>query len=465
MIIIKKLFYSFLFLIGLIVFSSLNIKQQITKKKYSGIERTLWLLNNSDEDHQNSLEILFYGQSIIGGMKTNILVDSLQKRFPYTNITFKHKPIGGFTIPDLVKTTPHDVYCENPDLIIFHAYGGIKDGLYDDLIRNIRSRMPSDILLLDHHYVWKTPESKLKSVNKSHDFDSESIKNIAKKYGCGYVNVREQWKAYLDKNEMTPNELMGNTVDPNVHPNDKGNKLLREIVLSKFPKTNKLNFYNVKNDSLRELIPLSKLSNDLQVNFSGGIVELLIDSKNFDKKAVFDVLIDGKNPSEYKSSYHIEKPSVGFKSWMPAISQVTLGKTFPREEKWEIKVFDIDRDNKKFKFSLEGSLTGFDGIGDSEEVFTSTSNRLEIDPKNFNIFRTERILKNKTPENFSIKFKVNQIAKDRVVIKPSENKHLLFSSLYSPNNTKRLKINLIEGNLDNCHIVISKPYILNFNNE
>lgn len=75
-------------------FSCAQQKELPVKKKYKGIERSLYLLNSSTKDNPQNFDILFYGQSIVGGMKTNILVDSLQKRFPFTTITYKHKPIN-----------------------------------------------------------------------------------------------------------------------------------------------------------------------------------------------------------------------------------------------------------------------------------------------------------------------------------------------------------------------------------
>jgi hypothetical protein len=435
--------------------------EQIPKKRYKGIDRTLNLLNSSSEEHPNSIEILFYGQSIIGGMKTNILVDSLKQRFPFANISFKHKPIGGFTIPDLTRTVAHDVYQENPDLIIFHAYGGIKDGLYDLLVKNIRERMSSDILLLDHHYVWNMPASKLEFINKSHDFDSKAIEEIAKKYDCGFVNVREQWKTYLEINQIGPNELMGNSIDPNVHPNDKGNELLRNIVLSKFPKSKVPSTFNVYADSLRKITPLKKENAHFKKKqHPGTVLELFVDNKNTNK-AVIEVLIDARKPSEFKSSYHIERPSKGYKNWMPGISRVSFGKTFPREEDWTISLFDIDRENKKFKFKLEGSLTGFDGQGNNEDLFISDSNRISLDGNDFNVFRIETISKSQTPENFQINFRINQIARDTLTVYPEKNKYLIFRTQDSLQKPIQLEVNVIKGEVRFKHLMMSRPYLKN----
>ncbi|WP_298901108.1 hypothetical protein [uncultured Psychroserpens sp.] len=427
--------------------------------KHTGIDRTLYLLNNSTKEQPNQVEILFYGQSIIGGMKTSLLVDSLKARFPYAKITYKHKPIGGFTIPDLTKTVQHDVYQENPDLIIFHAYDGIEDSLYDAFIKNIRKQTPADILLLDHHYVWDTPSDRLESINKSHDFDSKAIQTIAKKYNCGFVNVREQWKTHLEENTISPNQLMGNTIDPNVHPNEKGNRLLRQIVLSKFPKSDAID-YNIKEENLRIIIQPNQLDKDIEIPSTTTNVELVLERsiRKVDTCYV-EVFIDDKKPSEFRSSYHIERPSKGFESWMPGISRVTLGKPFPIEEEWTITIFDMDREHQTFKFKLEGEKTGFDGEGNNTEKFLSNSKRIRINGADFNLFRIEKILKNETPENFKIKFRVNQIIKDTIKLEPDVNKYKLFRSNSAQHQAHKLKINVVGDQPNIKHLMISTPYI------
>ena len=77
---------------------------RINLVKYDGVDRSLSLLQNSTSDNPNDLSILFYGQSIIGGLRSDILIDSLKKEFPTANISFSNRAIGGFTVPSLLKT-------------------------------------------------------------------------------------------------------------------------------------------------------------------------------------------------------------------------------------------------------------------------------------------------------------------------------------------------------------------------
>ena len=445
---------SYFFLVFNLLFLSVSSQTSIEKIKFKGIDRTLCLLQQSTKDHPNNVEILLYGQSIIGGMKTNILIDSLKAHYPYANITFKHKPIGGFTIPKLIKTAEHDLYQENPDLIIFHAYGGIKEGLYDELIKNIRRHMASDVLLLDHHYVWNKPSTTLQSINEAHDRDSKAIQEIAKKYDCGIVKVREQWKRYLLENNIEANELMGNTIDPNVHPNDKGNELLRALVLSKLVEEPKDN-YDIQLDSIRVLHEF-KVQSNLSASYSGNWFQLTTNQLT-NKDAKLKVLVDGKSPLAHRSNYYISRPSNGFKSWMPSILKVCLGETLPQEEKWTLEVYNIDRATKTFSFKLNGDITGADGQGNSAHNFISESKRIQIKKEDFYVFENERIFKNETPENFKIHFSVKPIVKDTIVLNEKTIKYNVFRGFDSKNH--KIDIEIISGNPTIKTLLINQSFI------
>lgn len=446
--------YKVLFCLSILFFSCSSKINSSDKIKYGGIIRTLSLLDSSNELSRNEVNILFYGQSIVDGLKPEIFIDSLKKRFPFAKIKYKNKAIGGFTVPNLLKTSQHDLYVDNPDLIIFHAYDGIKDSLFDTLIRNIRVKLNSDILLFDHHYVWDKPQDRLDKINDSHDFDSNAIKEIAKKYNCGFVNVREQWKNYLNSNNIKPNELMGNTIDPNVHPNNKGNILLRSILLSVFDKNNESNF-KIESDKLRDKITLDKVSKNFNFNVYGNRVTLETDRRH-NKGAKIKILINDLLPSSIKSNYTISRPSKGFKSWMPAIKKVSFGNPFPIEEIWEFKILNIDRDNFSFDFSLKGSLTGFDGGGSSNTDFVSNSGRIIIKKEDFNILKIEKITKKETPENFIINFEVKLLVNDTISMERKISKYTIYRGLVS--EEQKIEFEVITGNPKLKKLIIDRPY-------
>lgn len=435
----------------IILISCKNKRLKSNQLKYIGIERTLSLLKDS---RKKDVNILFYGQSITGGMSSSTLVNSLRKLYPNANIKSKNKSIGGFRAPMLLKTAMHDVYHENPDLIVFHAYGGIENRLYDSLIGNIRKKLSADILLFDHHYIWTKPEERLQKVNQSHSFESAEIKKIAEKYDCHFVNVREQWGEYLSKNNIKPQELIGNTIDPNVHPNEKGNKLLRKIIFQEF-KDNEFDDYKLENDSLRKQLKLDYNTSYITDTFYGNRLEIEFDS--VEKNSEIEVIIDDKRPSEILSNYYITRPSKAYKSWMPSISQITFGNAFPKDEKWTIAFTEVDRNKNAFKYVLYGDKTGFDGEGISSEDFTSNSGRIVLKKKDFMIFNSEKILNNKTPENFKIYFEVKKIVSDTIKLTDKIKKHTLYRGDNPLKHTLKLKI--LKGSSEIKNITSYTPYL------
>lgn len=452
----RKLFLKNALLFSLfLIFSCSSENSNKDLIKNDGINRSLSLLHNSTIDKPYELEIFFYGQSIVGGMNSKRLVDSLQKIFPYTNLTHDNKAIGGFQIPSLIKTANHDVYHENPDLIIFHAYSGIKDGLFDSLIQTIRRRLSSDIILFDHHYVWDTSGSKLDSKNTIDSLESIAIKEIAKKYNCAYINVREQWAQYLNENNLGANVLIGNTIDSEVHPNEEGKKLLRNIILSSILEK-EYKKYDPNQDKLRQSILIKNKRKFYKKKFTGNRVDLISDTI-VDPETEIQVLIDGKPPSAFRNSYYISRPSIGYNSWMPMIKKVSFGKKFPRSEEWLLTINEVDRENRKFKYKLEGSITGFDGEGNSESDFVSNSNRISIDKEDFYLFDIERIIGLDTPKNYQVNFKVIQTAKDTIQLSSKKTKYQLFSDINSEEHT--LKLKFLKGNTKLKKLIIYKPYL------
>lgn len=465
----NKLLSSFLFLLLVLFLLSSCNKEKIKhqgiidgtlsnkeKIKYKGIDRTLSLLKNSTKETPNEVNVFFYGQSIVGGMNPKVLVESLSAKYPNAKINYKQKAIGGFQVPLLIKTINHDLYHENPDLILFHAYGGIKDTLFDNLIKNIRKKLSSDILLFDHHYRWDIPSEKLESLNKSEDFDSKEIEKIAKKYDCGFINLREQWKDYLEENNLKANELMGNTIDPNVHPNKEGNQLLRQIILKKF-EDKEFKKYSYEKDSLREVIEIDKNTKHIVEEFLGNRLEVEIDK--IEKEAALEVFINGKKPSEILGTYYISRPSRGFKNWMPAITRVSFGNTFPRKEGWTIRIWNINRKTHEFKYDLNGSITGFDGQGTSLEDFESNSGRISIKHKDFLIFKIEKISKKETPNNFEINFDVKKIVEDTLKITSKKTNYTLFKGVKS--SKYKLDLKILKGDVTFKKIISYKPYLSN----
>lgn len=449
-----RLVCTFIFCSGFLISGCNSSESGIDLIKYQGIDRFIGILEKSSFEKPADVSILFYGQSIVAGLKSDILVDSLRQIFPSANIRFQNTAIGSFKVPSLLKTANHDVYNENPDLIIFHAYDGIEDGLLDSLIKSIRWRMSSDIAILNHHYVWNTNPISLMAENKRDSIQSVGIQKVASKYGCLYIDVRTSWKEYLEKNNMAANKLIGNTIDSDVHPNDDGKQLLREIILASLLEK-KGTAYSATSDMLFEELSLSRKISYTE-KFIGNRVEIELDTLN-DPNTEIVVLIDGKRPSSMRNSYYITRPGIGYKSWMPAVKLISLGVTFPRVEDWKLIITEINREKKYFKYRVVGSITGYDGEGTSEADFVSNTKRIKINKEDFHLFRTEEIIGLETPIDFEIKFSVKLAVEDTIKRLPNNSRHTVFRDFEVDEHSLKLKV--LQGQSRPNKVIIYQPYL------
>lgn len=145
-----------------------------------GIGRTMRLLSSSTPQKRNRVKILFYGQSITHGAWWEIVANDLKKRFPSADLIIENRALGGFAADALIRPAEHDLYPFYPDLVIFHVYGSHEP--YEEIIRRLRSRTTSEILLQSDHFT---------AASDWHDRHSfEWLPQIAAKYGAELVDVR-----------------------------------------------------------------------------------------------------------------------------------------------------------------------------------------------------------------------------------------------------------------------------------
>jgi hypothetical protein len=424
----------------------------------SGIQRTMWLLENSTEERPNHVSILFYGQSIIQGMNYESVINSLRERYPHAIIEYENRAIGGFQAPNLLRVAVHDLYPFYPDLMIFHVYGGEETGEMEEIIRNTRMKTTSEIMLLTHHYAWEQEPEKLRERTQKDDLSSAHIREIAQKYDCELVDIRRGWKEYLDAHpEININNLMGNEVRSDVHPNKKGNRLL-ELLLMKYFRV----FDPVGNHSWAEMVITidlvnhdvkdgagriiqntnPKLTTDegtIEVEFSGNKVELIADPTLSDDFGSLDVFIDGKKPSEHPGLYYCTRPSRSFNHWRPALKRVSLGSN-PTQETWTLEITSIDHENPYLEFRVTGSETGFDGTGNNKDVFVSKSGRIIIEPSDFFIFEADAYTRRATPVGFEITWEVMPLFMDRIEYIPGISTYLVAQGLENSNHSLQLII-------------------------
>lgn len=340
------------------------------------IQRTMTLLATSTPEKRNTVRILFYGQSITANKKwTDAVVADLIDRFPYANIIYENRAIGGFASQYLVNSSESDMYPFYPDLVIFHVYGAHKE--YQEIIHTLRSRTTSEVAIVSDHLGANEYDGKefLSPGDWNNFMRKTFVPAVAKEYRAQLIDITTPWKEYLQKNNLTSQALLSD----GIHPNDHGCFLMSELV-----KRELVYLPDHPKDEWKGLVKEYKIGKDvkfekgkLTFEFEGNRVDVV--AGNGDNPVALDVKIDGKKPSEIKSCYAFTRTSGSPGVEWPAILRID-SETLPLIENWKLTVEQVNEPNTDFTFKVEGSKTGFDGTGNSFEKFISNSGRVVIEP-------------------------------------------------------------------------------------
>jgi len=378
-----------------------------------GIQRTMTLLATSTPENRKRVRILFYGQSITGQPWTNLVAEDLKKRFPHADLEVANKAIGGFASQLLSKITEHDVYAFRPDLVIFHVYGA--NDTYEQIIRGIRTRTSSEVLLQKDHFGPKIPPvinnwDEANALQKSdhnmwwdHMMNQVFVPDIAKKYGCGIADVRSAWRQYLTDNKLDPQALLSDEI----HPNDHGGFVMAGIISQYLVHRPELGNSEWK-DLVRDVEPTVS-GKQATVSAEGNGFEVLAGA--VDKPLTLDVTIDGKKPSEFPGCYTITRPTPP-----PPVSPISLIRVDSNAplvlEQWTLTITSVSDDRTSWGYSLKGSVTGADGEGNSAADFTSKSGRVVIKADSWFKGWTDQ----KLTVGSTVEWKVEPMFADRVVL-------------------------------------------------
>ena len=369
-------------------------KVEISDELGRGVQRTLKSLTDSQPENKRTVRILFYGQSITEQSWSKTVGDSLRQRFPNANLVIENRAIGGFSSNLLVQTSEADLYPFYPDLMIFYVYG--RHDNYEDIIRSTRQRTTSQILLQTDHLNGdakieeETDPAKLSMGQWNSWFPNVFIPGIAEKYQTGMVQQRSLWKLYARENHLEPRSL---TAD-GVHLNDRGNFLMASLVdayLVRRPTDDE----PAVEQQIRDYPigpSLAWKDDSLTLPFTGNKIDIIAQPGATGSARV---LIDGRKPSEYPELYTATRSSSFPGTGWPVFSKV-LHESPAVLETWTAVVTEISPDFKQFKFSVEGTVTGKDGSGESGKRFVSNSGRVVIEPEAWNIAYSCELLRNGT---------------------------------------------------------------------
>jgi len=397
----------------------------------SRIPRTMTLLATSNRNRRNPVRVLCYGQSIVNKDWTKVIRAELRKRFPWADLTWENRAIGGFTAPALVRTAVHDLYPFYPDLVLFHVYGGETSGELERIFYNIRKYTTAEIITFTHHYRrFSRPNATLAQYplgEEDEELSADMTRFLAQKYGCELVEVRKEWRAYMEKHGMMPRDLLLDSV----HPNKTGEKLLAALVgrhfrcNALFPagwaqtvrtydanrsiaegEDDEITFARAPWKPSRDGTVCGKSpDNPLRMKFRGNRIDVETGPTRAGKIGTATVLIDGKPPSAHPAAYCITRPSEARGSWMPAVKRIGHAAPLVVED-WTLRITKITRDAKRFSYEVTGSVTGKDGEGDNRKRFVSDSGRVVIEPEDFTITWVRGYFKVKCPVGFEVTWKV-----------------------------------------------------------
>lgn len=358
------------------------------------IQRTMRLLATSTPAARKTVRILVYGQSITdqgwpdSGWVRQVQQD-LAARFPHANLVVENRALAGFASQLLVKTAWTDLYPFQPDLLIFHVYGA--HNTYEDIIRRTRELTSAEILIQTDHvtkpadFDEETDPAKLPPAGHHWDafMNHNLLPHVARTYNAEICDQRTVWKAYLQRHQLQPQQLLSDAVHLNAH----GEWLMAQCVSRALEYRPELG-PSIAEDWVREY----RVGEDchwrngrLELDVTGHRVELVLSDS---AKEPVTVQIDGRAPSSFPELYQLTRacttpPGKWLIKW-PIVAPVELGPLDRQREDWTLSCTRDGDASDVVRFSLRGSRTGDDGAGRSDQPFVSTSGRIRLAPEDWN---------------------------------------------------------------------------------
>ncbi|MCY2990148.1 MAG: SGNH/GDSL hydrolase family protein [Planctomycetota bacterium] len=335
----------------------------------TNVQRTMTLLATSTPQQRNHVRILVYGQSISDGIWWRHVERELRTRFPNAALEMVNRALGGHASNYLVREAETDVYPFYPDLVIFHVYGA--HTCYEQIISRIRSRTAAEVLMTtDHLGAAEVPDDR----GEFHDdrwtkFMASFIPQVAERYGCELVDVRDPWKRYVLDHKVPAKGLL---VD-GIHLGEQGNLLYAALICRQL-------VYRPELKSAPDPVRTYEVGRDVQwkdgklaLEFEGNRIDAVAGPGD-ESPAGAAVLLDDKKPSEFRECYAFTR------AYGPGLKVLCVfSEKTPLVEDWTLRVTGVDPVNKSFSFEAIGSKTGPDGSGSSAKRFVSKSERIVIE--------------------------------------------------------------------------------------
>jgi hypothetical protein len=417
------------------------------------IQRTMKALEESTTENPAVVRVLFYGQSITAQPWTKILQDQLRARFPTAEFEFNNAAIGGYQSNLLIRTADHDLYPWYPDLLFFHVYGPMDK--YEEIIRRVRERTTAEIVLWTSHLsAGEKPDELFRQL----DARSLEILEVADKYHTLKIDLRSKWCEYLLKNDLAPDAMLTDSV----HLNPTGCELYARFMgeeLVRIPDTDgdPASSGTITIILLDDPAVTQSADGSLTLRFTGNRVIAVSDGTGLEG-ARAKLLLDGRPVESVKELWAISRPSKGPAGiWMPAINHVGFEKT-PVLEDWTLTFLpDSTPDGTRIHFKLQGSVTGDDGEGWSNERFVSNSGRAVIEPQDWRVAWTLGYRKAVLPDDFTVTWSSYPLFCQGYEPKPAQGRTLLVQGCSNAQHTLTLEAK--GGALGGGSFIVYRPPI------
>jgi hypothetical protein len=382
------------------------------------LSRTMSLLESSGPDRRTPVSILFYGQSITAqGYADRAIMKWIKERYPHAGVSFQNPAIGGYPAPALRLSAWQDMYNRNPDLVVFHVYGG-EGGELEEIFRGMRKHLTADILVWTHHVDETADEA-----NGKREETSKLMETLAAKYGCEVADARTLWKETMQREGSTPKDY----IKDSIHLNDRGGELLGQAVVARFQKSAspseawKSRIRTVPLDRPQPGISyeeggwkvergglVSCGDKPLRIAFTGNRVDLIGLAGTGGRARI---LLDGKTPSSLRDTLAAGRSTKTPGAWWPAVMKVTLGDSVVPQT-FSMKFHDVAPDGSAYAFDVTGSVTGEEGSGEKGKPFTARSGAFSLRPDHLDISRVKRVVNKDLPAEFTVEWPVFSMSRD-----------------------------------------------------
>lgn len=431
------------------------------------IRRTMHLLSTSTAEAPNQVRIVFFGQSITRqDYSRKIIEASLRQRFPHAELEVLNTAIGGYQAPRSVHTMFHTLIPHQPDLVVFHVYGGESDGSYEQILKNIRQHTTAELICVTHHLDNYNEER-----TRQKDAASVLRRELADQYGAELVEVRGDWRRYLNRHDLPVTEFLSDNIHHNVHGGELWGALQERHfrVVESDPESWQNRVTTIKlNDretdgALGEVLleggariekgsglVLDEPGQSMRLTFRGTRVDLI----SRGGQGVADITVDGHKPSRFLETWSATLPTSTPIDYRPAIMRVGLGGS-PVEETWTVTFDEVSEDGKAFTYDVAGSRSGKQGRGDHSGMFRSDNGIIELDPAMFTLSHAIQIKKKPLETPFSVTWEVKNRSLDRWVQDSAAGQVTLVQQL--PNGEHVLEVKSLSGSFQIEKVLIYRP--------